>query len=1834
MGTDVEPPGAVLGVSPKGFASTGDPIYLTFSTPMDPATSQLQFELEPWVAGTTTWTSPTRVAFQPTHSLLRASVYTVHVSGQAKTRGEHAVDIDERWSFETPRPTAQISSDYAEYDDEERARVSWKSGFTIELSDPASARKVRSALTVVREDHERARPLGFVLKPNDDRPGEPTAESWRVLPRGHWPADATIRATLDGTLTTGVGTLPIGTEAFATLRTRPGFKLEVECDDSATDGCVVGEFQLSFDAPLPESARGKIRVSPKPRDFESYPIISRGDDTFSTIMFFGEFKVGQTYTVRLGESIRDVTGQTLAGASSRAITFVAPPPILELEGTGTQLTGRKGTFGVESRSVEDARVLLSTLSNAALAEIVNQPSDAQFLPRNGVQTRELELDLSPGGTWGWDARDFSLAKELGGPTGAAFVQVIPGSIVPGQGHRATVEESGGLIQFTNLGLLVGDSPAGGFVRVLTLSQAQPVAGATAHIYSSDVPPKLVGSFGPSDANGFIRTPSELRLATNAVVVQTDDDRVALGLQGSGLGSWRSYALPSVGAEFDIGVVMTDRGLYQPGERMRVMGWVARSSTENAAGIEGSGTRPVLVRLLGDGDEVLAETTVRTKTYGKFWATLDIPERTKLGSARVEATVKGHGGGTFSREIDLREFVAPAYDVALSIRKAELQHGEGTHVSAMARYLHGMPLPVAEANLQTHCSARSYRPVNADGFSVAAPVTVASSPGLSTSALPGTKEHLKGRVDFDVEFPGLSVGHFYTCAITLRTMDAARQELATTTSAKVHPSKYLLVENDESQGQVGVPRTVQVRAVLPSGAATTAKAGKMIVTRTHGDDPPKTVHSCALQFDPDGLASCTWTPRERGNHRVTFIGGVDGVKLSHAQNAWIYMPPTEPSKKVRFGVQVPARSAVGQNLDVEVQTQTPQATGVLVEVHAGIRATHPFATQDHLTTLHLTPDQTWVPSGYVDVLVAHPDGSRLPYIERSSHEVQLGYESRALTVALENPEVASIGSTLPIDVTVTDPDGRAVADAHVSLWAVDEGILMLRDWSFPAFTRELAVDRGNEAAYFHSYDDLRHPYRLRDDPFEPGSAGFGLGGLSGYGRGSGSGGAHGSSRSARTRPTTRRNFDPAPIFIGDIKTGADGTARVHGLLPDTLTTFRIAAVATAEVAGTGAFSRAGRKESKVRVTQDLAVRPVLPRILRPGDQAQLGVLVDNLTDAPGLLQVEVMLKTAKGIARLTSESKITQRLQGSQARIPVSVEAEGPGEMLVWVSATLTTDDGRVLRDASELPLEVRAERTLVRHAAAYGSMSDTQTAAVALDVPSEHIPDSALASVELYASMLAGYRDAAVNLVTYPYGCVEQTASRLVPLAALHGLQSHDLGVQDVTAFVEVGLDRLAKMQTRDGGFAYWPGGDRAHVYGTAYATWALTELKRSGIEVDEKLLHSAVAFLDAELAEFRTYATPTADDDVKATMALLATASQGRPNKAVLDALLMRTETLPAFAHALLLMAVHAANANDPRIPALLGGLHDRVELRDSTARSKAASRSFSEFFDSPIRTDAMILLALVRTSSDDPLIDPLARGLTEARNQGQLRNTQENAYALLAMSGYAALREAVEPEMDVRAWVGPELVLDAEFQGHDLSLQHESAAIRGERPRVTLQRLGEGRLYYRVGMQWAPTPGSITPQARGISIQRVLYDTRGALEGRSLVAGEAGTLEVVITTDARQRYVAIEVPIPAGIEAVDRTLGRGGASQSVGTATGGPALPDSHQELRGDRVLVFVDRLPAGTHRYRVPVRATHEGLYSMPPATAHGMYSPEVSGNTEAREVRVVSPEPPDLRYPPAK
>src|SRR5690606_14909629 len=102
---------------------------------------------------------------------------------------------------------------------------------------------------------------------------------------------------------------------------------------------------------------------------------------------------------------------------------------------------------------------------------------------------------------------------------------------------------------------------------------------------------------------------------------------------------------------------------------------------------------------------------------------------------------------------------------------------------------------------------------------------------------------------------------------------------------------------------------------------------------------------------------------------------------------------------------------------------------------------------------------------------------------------------------------------------------------------------------------------------------------------------------------------------------------------------------------------------------------------------------------------------------------------------------------------------------------------------------------------------------------------------------------------------------------------------------------------------------------------------------------------------------------------------------------------------------------------------------------------------------------------------------------------------------------------------------------------------------------------MYYRLGAEWAPAEPNPPARAHGLEVTRALRLADGPLGARPATIGDLAAIDVTLTSRTRIRYVALEVPLPAGLEAVQLNLGKG---QAAGTLSGARGWWVSHEELR----------------------------------------------------------------------
>ena len=236
--------------------------------------------------------------------------------------------------------------------------------------------------------------------------------------------------------------------------------------------------------------------------------------------------------------------------------------------------------------------------------------------------------------------------------------------------------------------------------------------------------------------------------------------------------------------------------------------------------------------------------------------------------------------------------------------------------------------------------------------------------------------------------------------------------------------------------------------------------------------------------------------------------------------------------------------------------------------------------------------------------------------------------------------------------------------------------------------------------------------------------------------------------------------------------------------------------------------------------------------------------------------------------------------------------------------------------------------------------------------------------------------------------------------------------------------------------------------------------------------------------------------------------------------------------------------------------------------------------------------------------------------------------------MKNYFDTFEAVEPDFVAQVWLGDLYAFEHEFSGRSTdraeTLVPMAELIAHGDDDLIVAKDGDGRLYYRLGLRYAPTDLDLDPLDRGFVVQRsyeaiddpddVRLDADGVWH---IKAGAEVRIRLTMVNDSRRTNMALVDAMPAGLESLNPSLattGRLPRDDAESADAWWRWTWYEHQNLRDDRAEAFSSYLWAGTHQYSYVARATTPGTFIVPPARAEEIYAPEVFGRS-ASDVVVV-------------
>jgi uncharacterized protein YfaS (alpha-2-macroglobulin family) len=315
--------------------------------------------------------------------------------------------------------------------------------------------------------------------------------------------------------------------------------------------------------------------------------------------------------------------------------------------------------------------------------------------------------------------------------------------------------------------------------------------------------------------------------------------------------------------------------------------------------------------------------------------------------------------------------------------------------------------------------------------------------------------------------------------------------------------------------------------------------------------------------------------------------------------------------------------------------------------------------------------------------------------------------------------------------------------------------------------------------------------------------------------------------------------------------------------------------------------------------------------------------------------------------------------------------------------------------------------------------------------------------------------------------------------------------------------------------------------------------------------------------------------------------------------------------------------------VAAIRRHLNNSVE---ETAGSAHFTTSYNDgdhlLLSSDRRTDGVVLEALIGDQPSSDLIPKIVRGLLAHRTEGHWSNTQENAFILLALDRYFRTYERVTPGFVARAWLGDTYAGEQRFRGrstdsHKLTVPIKYLDNNQGLQNLVLSKAGPGRLYYRIGLQYANANLRVPAADYGFTVAREYVavdnpaDVRRDAEGVwHIKAGARVRVRLTMVTPARRYHVALVDPMPAGLEPMNPDLATTGSipqDPNYGSATSWRESSAwyGHQNLRDDRAEAFASLLAEGVYKYTYVARATTPGNFVVPPPKAEEMYHPETFG-----------------------
>ncbi|HAM52166.1 MAG TPA: hypothetical protein DCP92_16295, partial [Nitrospiraceae bacterium] len=674
-------------------------------------------------------------------------------------------------------------------------------------------------------------------------------------------------------------------------------------------------------------------------------------------------------------------------------------------------------------------------------------------------------------------------------------------------------------------------------------------------------------------------------------------------------------------------------------------------------------------------------------------------------------------------------------------------------------------------------------------------------------------------------------------------------------------------------------------------------------------------------------------------------------------------------------------------------------------------------------------------------------------------------------------------------------------------------------------------------------------------------------------------------------TTRELFDTLLLWKARLPLDANGEASVEVPLNDSITSFRIVAVATD---GAGLF---GTGSASIQSTQELMVLSGLPPLVREGDRYRAGFTVRNTTNRN--MEVDVSGKADSTSAGL---KPIALSLSPGEAKeIGWDVVAPAGVETVKW--EVEAKERGKEEHDRIRITQKVVPAVPVSTFQATLAQVENEFRLPV--ERPKDALPGRGGVRVVLRPKIAEGLSGVTDYMRRYPYTCMEQKVSRAIAL-------------KDDGLWKKV-VEEIPSHMDSSGLVKYFPSMDLGSEVLTAYILSISNEAGREiPANLKEKMETGLKAFINGSVKRNPTLVAP--DLTVRKLMAAEALSRHSGLDPRLLDSIMIQPNLWPT--SAVLDWFNILIRSND--IPDRTKRLDEAAQIIRSRLNFQGSIMTFStegtDFLwwlmlsgDTNSVRLVLNMIDLEKWKEDMPRI---IRGAIGRQYKGHWLTTTANAWGVLAVDKFAKKFEAAP----VNGFTTASLSGADKEKTLDWAKEPKSGSLSFEWPKgedtLHLIHVGQGRPWATVqSLAAIPLKG---PLSSGYKIVKTITPVIQKEKGKWSV-GDVARIKLELEAQSDMTWVVVNDPVPAGASILGIGLGRDSSLLTQAEEWKGYVWP-AFEEKSFDSYKAYFEFVPKGKWQVEYTIRLNNEGKFLLPNTRVEALYAPEMFGENPNEELRI--------------